>query len=147
MASPPEDASPVGARAVVVDTSAAVAVLLSEDAAPAIRSALGEASDRAMSAPSVVELGMVLQGRIGDDAPRTLERYLRGADVEVVPFDERMAMLAIEGFRRYGKGRHPAALNLGDCFTYALALARGAPVLCTGDDFRRTNLDIVDLEV
>ena len=51
----------------------------------------------------------------------------------------------LEGFRRYGKGRHPAALNLGDCATYALAAARAEPVLCTGDDFRRTNLDVVDL--
>jgi ribonuclease VapC len=146
MASRPDRPASTGAPSVVVDTSAAVAALLGEDTAPAIRRALGGAEARSMSAPSVVELGMVLQGRIGDDAPRTLGRFLRDAEVEVVPFDERLAMLAIDGFRRYGKGRHAAALNLGDCFTYALAAARGEPVLCTGDDFRRTSLDIVDLD-
>ena len=144
MASPPDTPTPA-AGAIVVDTSAVVALAVGEPTAPAIQHHLEVASTRSMAAATVVELGMVLTGRVGDEGQRRLDRFLDDAEVDVIAFDERLAMLAIDGFRRYGKGRHPAALNLGDCFTYALAAARGEPVLCTGDDFRRTNLDIVDL--
>lgn len=143
MASQPEPTP--GRRAIVVDTSAAVAVLFREPAGPAVRDQLRSAPARSMSAPTVVELGMVLTGRLDSEGDRVLRRFLDDADVEVVPFDEQMSRLALDGFRRFGKGRHPARLNLGDCFTYALAAATGEPVLCTGDDFARTDVEIVEL--
>lgn len=145
MASPPErPGSVVGG--VVVDTSAVMALALDETTAPALQRHLEAAPTRSMAAATIVELGMVLTGRLGDEGQRRLDRFLEAADVEVVPFDERMAALAIEGFRRFGKGRHPAGLNLGDCFTYALAAATGEAILCIGDDFGRTDLPVVDLE-
>lgn len=144
MASPSESGA-TAPRGIVVDTSAVIALSLGEPVADSVQAHLERASARSMAAATVVELGMVLVGRVGDEGQRRLDLFLDDADVEVVPFDERLAMLAIDGFRRYGKGRHPAGLNLGDCFTYALATARREPVLCVGDDFPRTDVDIVDL--
>jgi ribonuclease VapC len=139
------DEGPTTDGGIVVDTSAVVALTLDEPAATAVQRQLEAASSRSMAGATVVELGMVLIGRVGDEGQRRLDRFLDDAEVDVVPFDERLAMLALDGFRRFGKGRHPAALNLGDCFTYALALDRGEPILCTGQDFRRSDVAVVDL--
>ena len=144
MASPP-DRGPLAAGTIVVDTSAAVAVVREEPTAAAIQHHLSNAGARSIAAPSVVELGLVLCGRLGDPGVDVLHRFLDDAEVEIVEFDERLAMIAVDAFRRYGKGRHPAGLNLGDCFTYALARSTGEPLLCTGDDFRRTDLAVIDL--
>jgi ribonuclease VapC len=139
------DEGPTTDGGIVVDTSAVVALTLDGPAATAVQRQLEAASSRSMAGATVVELGMVLIGRVGDEGQRRLDRFLDDAEVDVVPFDERLAMLALDGFRRFGKGRHPAALNLGDCFTYALALDRGEPILCTGQDFRRSDVAVVDL--
>jgi ribonuclease VapC len=125
----------------VVDTSAAVAVLTGEPVGGAIVDSLDGADRLLISAAGVVELGIVLEARYGPVGTAVLERFLRAAEIEVVPFDRVQADLAIDGWRRFGKGRHPAALNLGHCFVYALAASRGAGVACTGDDFGRTDLD------
>jgi ribonuclease VapC len=86
---------------------------------------------------------MVLEGRAHAHAAGTGERFLREARIEIIPVAEAHVSRALEGWRRFGKGRHPAGLNFGDCFTYALAATTGHPILCTGDDFARTDAGVV----
>jgi ribonuclease VapC len=128
--------------ALVVDTSAMVAVLTAEAGCEWIleRLASGECL---MSAPTAVELGIVLEARV-PAAVGIARRVLRDAQIEVVPFDSRLVDRATDAWRRFGKGRHPAGLNYGDCFTYALAEETGHPILCVGDDFGRTDISVVN---
>jgi ribonuclease VapC len=86
---------------------------------------------------------MVLEGRYGPDAGGDLELFLFDARAEIVPLDSRQAQAAVRAWRKYGKGRHPAQLNLGDCCVYALAKVSGEPVLCKGADFPRTDIRLV----
>lgn len=127
---------------VVVDTSAAVAILTGEPAGGRIIEILDRAKDRLMSAASFVELGIVLEARFGPVGGAIAERFIREAAIEVAAFDLDQAHAAIGAWRRFGKGRHAAGLNLGDCYTYALAVSRSHPVVCVGDDFARTDLTI-----
>jgi ribonuclease VapC len=83
---------------------------------------------------------MVLGSRLGRDARPLVNEFLREAEVEVVPFGRDHYEIAVDAFRRYGKGRHAAGLNFGDCLTYALARLSGLPLLFTGDDFSQTDL-------
>lgn len=128
--------------ALVVDTSAVVAVLLREAGHGALVDALGEADELVMTAPTCVELSIVMEAKKGPGAAWVVEHFVRDLGVEVVPFDGALAARALEGWRRFGKGRHRAALDLGDCFTYALAVERGLPVLCVGDDFGATDVAV-----
>ncbi|MGH9152582.1 MAG: type II toxin-antitoxin system VapC family toxin [Acidimicrobiales bacterium] len=127
----------------VVDTSAAVAILFDEAGAGDVLAAIGDADPRLLSAATLVELGIVVEARLGRAGGDVVDRFLRDGDIEVVEVDRTQADRAIEGWRRFGKGRHPAALNLGDCFAYGLAMATGQPVLCVGDDFARTDADVL----
>jgi ribonuclease VapC len=127
---------------VVVDTSAAVAVLTGEPAGGAIIEILDQANRRLMSAASFVELGIVLEARFGPVGGAVADRFIREASIEVAPLDLGQAHAAIGAWRRYGKGRHVAGLNFGDCFTYALAATTQHPVACLGDDFTQTDLMI-----
>lgn len=105
-----------------------------------------EASDRLlMSAATLVELGIVLEARLGPVGTAVIERFRRASQLEVIEVDEETAHMAIDGWRRFGKGRHPAGLNYGDSFVYALASTTGASVLCLGDDFAQTDLPVIDL--
>jgi len=127
---------------VILDSSALVAVLLRE---PGWQSLLGRiAADEtaAVGAPTLAETGLVLTARLGRDAQRLLSAFVREAGITVIPFVEEHARVAVEAYARYGKGRHPAALNFGDCLTYAVARLAGQPLLCVGDDFPRTDLPI-----
>jgi ribonuclease VapC len=132
-----------GRRSLVVDTSAAVAVILGEPGSDVLAARLEEALARLMSAAIRVELGIVIEARLGPAGQDIVDRFLRDAKVDIVPVDADLASRAMSGWRRYGKGRHPAGLNLGDCFTYALAERTGHPVLCTGDDFAATDIAVV----
>lgn len=125
---------------IVVDTSAVVAILVNESAVDDVIAALDVAEERLMSAATLVELGIVMEERLGPAGALAVDRFLRDGEVNVVAVDRRQADRALDGWRRFGKGRHEAALNLGDCFTYALASDRDLPVLCTGNDFRKTDL-------
>ena len=127
-------------KAVVLDTSAVLALLQDEKEAERILAALVDAEVRRISAATVVEAGIVLQARYGDHGERELDLFLERAEVEVIPFSEEHAQLARQAFRRFGKGRHPAALNLGDCFAYALAVALDQPLLFVGTDFPATDV-------
>lgn len=124
----------------VVDTSAIVAILLAEPDAEPIARALGEAPTRLISAVTHVELSLVIEGRKGEPGRQHLERLLGGGRFEVVAVTPHHADLAIEAFRRFGKGRHPAGLTIGDCFSYALAVATNQPLLFKGGDFARTDV-------
>src|SRR5437868_4926422 len=125
----------------VVDTSAMVAILLREPDADIYSRRLAEALHRVMSAVTRVELAFVIEGRYGETGRAGLERSLRDARIEIAAVMPQHAEIAIEAFRRFGKGRHRAALNIGDCFSYALAKAMDLPLLFKGDDFLHTDVE------
>ena len=124
----------------IVDTSAVMALLLKEPEASAFGTALAEQPRVAISTATLVELCMIAEGRAGAAVWAEVEALLAGIAIEVAPFTAGQAALACEGWRRFGKGRHPAGLNLGDCFSYALARERGEPLLFRGEDFARTDV-------
>lgn len=125
---------------IAVDTSALVAVVLGEDDAERFLAALRDHHTR-LSAVSSVEARIIVEARQGADAARDLELLMEGTIDDVVPVDEVHAAAAVTAWRRFGRGgRHPAALNFGDCFAYALAHVDGVPLLFKGDDFTRTDI-------
>ncbi len=124
----------------IVDTSAFMAILLREPEAARFMEALSETAECAVSAATLVELAMVAESRAGPSIRGVLDALLAETGVEVVPFTAEHATLAADGWRRFGRGRHPAALNLGDCFAYALAQARDDSLLFKGHDFARTDV-------
>ncbi len=127
----------MGSADLIVDTSPLIAILRREPAATALNKALVRERPAKISAGTLVEARMLAE-RFG--VARDLEDLLRDAAVIVVPVDQARADAAHEGFLRYGKGRHPAAFNLGDLFAYALAKTRDEPLLFKGNDFARTDL-------
>ena len=129
----------------VIDTSALLAILLQErDAAP-IAAAIDSAGRRLISAASVLEASIVLESRYGPQGVASLDRIIASAECDIVPFGAGDLETARFAFRHFGKGRHPAALNFGDCMVYALAAKEGEPVLCIGTDFLRTDIDVVSV--
>jgi ribonuclease VapC len=125
----------------VIDTSALVAMMTGEPSADRLVAALESESDRLVSAATVVEASMVLMGRYGDVGDAQLDRFLRSIGAEVVPVEEEHVTLARDAALRFGKGRHPAALDFGDCFSYALSVARHSPLLFVGDDFSKSDVE------
>ena len=117
-----------------------VAILFGEADAIAYGLALQAASKRLFSALTRVELSCVVEGRKGERGRAELERFLALLDAEIVAVSPQQAILAVQAFSDFGKGPHPAGLNIGDCFSYALAAATGYPLLFKGDDFARTDL-------
>jgi ribonuclease VapC len=124
-----------------VDTSAIMAVLRQEPGHEVLSELLKVSRPRLMAGPTAVEVGIVIGSRTRDFG--RWQRVLRESAIEVIAFDERLVARAVDAFRRFGKGRHPAGLNFGDCCTYALAEERGLPILCVGGDFRRTDLPVL----
>ena len=124
----------------VLDTSAIIAILLDEPEREAFAEALGASGSRRISTVSLVEASIVIEARFGAAGIRELDLLLNEASVETVAFDQEQALLAREAYRLFGKGRHPAALNFGDCCTYALASTLGEPILYKGDDFSQTDI-------
>ena len=129
----------------VIDSSAIIAVLLNEANAAQIAEAIDSGSRRLLSAASLLEASIVIESRKGEAAGRELDLLIYRAAIEVVAVDQDQAEIARIAWRRYGRGRHPAGLNYGDCFSYALARSRGLPLLFQGEDFSRTNIDAVPL--
>lgn len=124
-----------------IDTSAIVAILRLEPEADRLLRTIANADECFMSAISVLETALVLAGTRGSAAVWIpLDELLAKAQIDVVPFDTEQARHARDAFIRFGKGRHPAALNLGDCAAYALAMSRKLPLLFKGDDFTKTDL-------
>jgi ribonuclease VapC len=128
----------------IIDTSALVAVLDQEPEAGRIARVLASTSERTLSAANLVEIGIVMQARRGDNGARALDLLLAKLKVEVATVTAAHADIARKAFRRYGRGRHFANLNFGDCFAYALAKDRSVPLLFKGDDFGRTDVMVME---
>jgi ribonuclease VapC len=124
----------------VIDTSAVIAILNDEPERRAFNEAIEKSNVCMMSAATFVEVSMVIENKRGPDGLRDFDTLIATARIVIVPVDERQARVARDAFRRYGKGRHPAALNYGDCFTYALADVKRSPVLFKGGDFLQTDV-------
>jgi ribonuclease VapC len=126
----------------VIDTSAVVAILRSEPAAPRLTAALDADPVRRMSAATLIETGIVMLTRYGEHGEREVDLFVQRAAIDVIAVSEEHAELARGAYRQYGKGRHPAGLNFGDCFSYALAAALDEPLLFVGDDFSKTDIKV-----
>ena len=124
----------------VVDTSALVAILLGEPDADVFARTLAEAPVRLLSAVSRVELSFVIKDRKGETGRADVELLLRDGGFDIVSVTPQQAEIAVDAFRRFGRGRHPARLNIGDCFAYALAIATDHSLLFKGDDFIHTDI-------
>jgi ribonuclease VapC len=129
----------------VLDTSAVVALLLQQAEAAALHDALVDHAPSGVGAPTLAEAAIVLQARLGATGLAALRSFLIEYDIRALPFGDEHWRLAAQAFGRYGKGRHPAALNYGDCLTYATAKLAAEPLLCLGGDFAQTDLELVTL--
>jgi ribonuclease VapC len=127
----------------VIDTSAVLAILRNEPERRRFTEAIEADPTRLMSVASFVEASMVMEARHGYEGVRDLDLFLARAEIELVPVDIDQAHIARQAFRQYGKGRHPAALNFGDCFAYALAKGSTEPLLFKGSDFAQTDIATV----
>jgi len=126
----------------VIDTSAILAIFLAEPERAQFLELVTEAETRLISAVNVFETGIVLEARRGEAAGREFDLFLSRAKLDVVPVDAEQVETASVAWRKYGKGRHPAALNFGDCFAYALAKMLGEPLLAKGAAFGRTDIEM-----
>lgn len=126
----------------ILDSSALVAITLDEPERPDLLAKLTTADVIAVGAPTLVETGIVLSARTGTDATDMLTELLAAADAVVVDFGPEHWTEAVSAWWRFGKGRHPANLNLGDCLAYATARVAGLPLLAKGDDFPKTDIEL-----
>jgi ribonuclease VapC len=126
----------------VIDTSALVAIFLAEPERRRFLDLIVEAGTRLISAANALETGVVLEARRGEAAGREFDLFVFRANLQVVPVDGEQVEIARSAWRKYGKGRHPAALNIGDCFAYALAKSSGELLLAKGTDFGATDIEL-----
>lgn len=126
----------------IVDSSVLVAILQAEPGYIRYLDAILAAEQVAIPAPNYLETCMVLSGRKNDAALDRLDAYMREANIAILPFTTEHARLARDAFLRYGKGRHKAGLNFGDCIAYATARLEAMPLLFKGDDFALTDVDV-----
>jgi ribonuclease VapC len=124
----------------IVDTSAIAAVFFQEEGYEHILHKVTAAQEAGIGTPTLVECGIVLTARLGRDARGMLGRFLEETNIITIPFTDAHTSAAIRGWMKYGKGRHSASLNFGDCLTYAVAKVANMPLLYTGEDFRLTDL-------
>ncbi len=124
----------------IVDSSALLAILYREPDASRFERAVANNPECRMSVANALEASIVVEGRGGVAAGDQLDAFLETASIELMPVTEEHLVVARRAWRRFGKGNHPAALNFGDCFAYALAEATGEPLLFKGDDFARTDI-------
>lgn len=124
----------------VIDTSAIVAILFGESEAQHFAEAIEADGVRLMSAASVLEASLVVESAVGEEGGRELDLLLHKAQIETVGFTPEQLAVGRHAFRQFGKGRHPAGLNYGDCFSYALSKTADEPLLFKGDDFSKTDV-------
>ncbi len=124
----------------VLDSSAIVGILLREPGHQRLIDRIDAAAVVVVGVPTLLETAMVLTTRLGQDARPTVFAFLRRLEAEVVPFNEEHLDAAATAFIRFGRGRHAAGLNFGDCMSYAVASVAGMPLLFTGEDFIRTDI-------
>jgi len=127
---------------VIVDGSAVIAILLQEPGYEPLLDRVTAPGSVAIGAPTLAETGLVLTARLGIPGQTLLARFVSESRMAVLPFTDEHWPVAIDAFRRFGKGRHPAALNVGDCLTYAVARLAGEALLCAGQDFPKTDLPL-----
>lgn len=125
----------------ILDTSAVIAILRAEPEASAMAEAMSSAGARGISAVSYVEAAVVIDSSHDPIASRRFDDFFREAEIVIEPVTFKQAKIAREAFRDFGKGRHRAGLNFGDCFSYALAKATGKPLLFKGNDFSHTDVE------
>jgi ribonuclease VapC len=125
----------------VIDTSAVTAILFDEPEADRFETLIVADHTRLISAASVLESSLVVEARLGDAGGQGLDLMLHRAQVEIIPVDADQVEIARQAFRTYGRGRHPARLNFGDCFAYALSKSSGEPLLFKGQDFGLTDVE------
>jgi len=126
----------------IVDSSVLVAIALREPTHRDLTERMVAAEAVGVGAPTLLETGIVLSARIRGDARPLLDRFVAEFGLVVIPFVAEHWRAACSAYVRFGRGRHPAALNLGDCMTYATAQLAGLPLLCTGDDFPQTDIEL-----
>jgi ribonuclease VapC len=126
----------------ILDSSALIAILFNEPDSDLLLRKLAGASSAGIGAPTLAEAGIVLTARAGIEGKRNLPVFLMETNLAVVPFGQDHWRVAVDAFRRFGKGQHGAGLNFGDCLTYATAKLANLPLLCTGKDFAKTDLPI-----
>ncbi len=124
----------------VIDTSALLAIFLSDPERQNFLELIRQDGSRLLSAPNALETAIVLEARRGVVAGREFDLFLHRLSIEIVPVDAAQVEVARAGWRKYGKGRHPAGLNFADCFAYALSKTSGEPLLAKGDDFPKTDV-------
>ena len=126
----------------ILDSSAVVAIVLREPGYEALVAKLAAARAAGIGAPTLAETGLVLTAKLGGNPRCVLSRFLQEAGLTIIPFGEQHWRAAVEAYTRFGKGRHVAGLNFGGCLAYATARMAGRPLLCLGDDFARTDLEL-----
>jgi ribonuclease VapC len=124
----------------VVDTSVLIAILLLEPEAERFARTIAGARPRLLSAASLFEAGIVIESRLGLEAGGDLDEFVTDVSLQIEPVTADQVRVAREAYRTYGRGNHPAGLNFGDCFAYALAKTTGLPLLFTGGDFAQTDI-------
>ncbi|MEY4195579.1 MAG: hypothetical protein RLZZ226_1947 [Pseudomonadota bacterium] len=124
----------------VIDTSSLICILLNEPEALVHANALASESKPVISAVNWLETMIVINSRLGESGTHELGKLLALTKTEIIQVDSAVTQRAFDGWQRFGKGRHPAALNFGDCFSYALAQERREPLLFKGNDFSRTDV-------
>jgi len=129
----------------VLDTSALLAILMAEPEAEGFAVAIEHDPIRLISAGSMLETAIVAESRWGDAGGRELDLFLFKTGISVMPVDAEQVEIARQAVRLFGKGRHPAGLNFGDCFAYALSRVSGQPLLFKGADFTQTDVDRVEI--
>lgn len=128
---------------IVVDSSALLCLLLGEPESERVAGSLEQSPRTLIAAPTLLEASIVAEARLGPRGVLNLQAVLRAAGIEVTAFTAEEAQEATEAWRRFGRGRHPANLNYGDCMSYATAITHQAPLLFVGDDFTRTDVTAV----
>ncbi len=130
----------------IIDSSAVLTVIGKEPGHERIIHELAASTSTRIGAPTQLEAGIVLTARLGPRGKTVLARFLQENAIQTLAFDEGHAAVALDAYSRFGNGRHPAALNFGDCCTYATASIAGEQLLCIGNDFRQTDLPLVSLD-
>ncbi|HEY3182428.1 MAG TPA: type II toxin-antitoxin system VapC family toxin [Gaiellaceae bacterium] len=131
----------------ILDASPILAVLFEEQARDAILDLLDETEVVAAGAPTLVETSLVAAAWLGVDGRTLVRSFVEDSAIDVIPFGAEHWRAATDAYVRYGKGRHPARLNFGDCLTYATASVAGQPLLALDDDFAQTDLELVSLDL
>ena len=126
----------------IIDSSAILAIFFRERGSEDLLSTILNADFAGIGSPTAAEIGLVLTSRMAQNATGALLRFFQETGIEIVPFTDLHWQRAIDAYARFGKGRHPAALNFGDCMTYATAALARQPLLCRGEDFKKTDLEL-----